>query len=114
MLGAPTEQHRVARGAGNERCPDAQVHAQLMGGAWRERYPPGFVELGALYPQDARLSVDVLHTQSGQLAATKARCVHQHDDDTVDGVWQVTTGTCLAAADEVEQSPDLVSLNRCG
>jgi hypothetical protein len=72
------------------------------------------MELGALYPQDARLSVDVLHTQSGQLAATKACCIHQHDGNTVDGVWQVTTGIYRAAADEVEQLPYLVSLNRCG
>jgi hypothetical protein len=93
MLGAPAEQHRVARGAGNERYPDVQVHAQLMGGAWREWYPPGFVELGALYPQDASLSVDVFHTQSGNLAATKTRCVHQNNGDTVDGVWQGAAGT---------------------
>jgi hypothetical protein len=45
------------------------------------------MELGALYPQDASLSVDVFHTQSSQLASTKTRRVHQHDSDTVDGVW---------------------------
>jgi uncharacterized cupin superfamily protein len=60
------------------------------------------MELGALDPQDARLSVDFFHTQSSQLAATKTRCVHQHDGDTVDGIWKVTTGTCRATADEVE------------